>query len=87
MANAEKLSVSVTPEIADELRAAVEGGEYDSVADVVRDAIRDWRLKRKFEAHELDALRRLAQEGIDSGPGVDAETVFARLRARFPKAP
>lgn len=86
MASAEKLSVSVTPEIADELRAAVEGGEYESLSDVVQDALRDWRLKRKFEAHEIDELRRLAQEGIDSGPGVDADAVFARLHARFTKS-
>jgi len=32
---------------------------------------------------EIEELRRLVQEGIDRGPGVDAEEVFARLRARF----
>jgi antitoxin ParD1/3/4 len=83
MANVEKLSIAVTPEMADELRAAVEQGEYGSVSEVVR----DWRLRRKVEAIEIEQLRRLVQEGIDSGPGLDAEDVFARLRARFGRPP
>ncbi len=31
----------------------------------------------------LNELRHLAQERIDSGPALDAEAVFARLRTRF----
>jgi len=65
-----------------ELRAAVEGGDYGSVSEVVRDALRDRRLRRKIESLETEELRRLIQEGIDSGPGLEADAVFARLRAR-----
>ena len=87
MANVEKLSVALTPDMVAEMRAAVEGGDYGSVSEVVRDALRDWRLRRKIETLETDELRRLVQEGIDSGPGLDADTVFARLRARFGHPP
>ena len=83
MANVEKLSIALTPDMVAEVRAAVEGGDYGSVSEVVRDALRDWRLRRKIESLEIDELRRLVQEGIDSGPGVDAAEVFARLRSRF----
>jgi antitoxin ParD1/3/4 len=83
MANVEKLSVALTPDMVAEVRAAVEGGDYGSVSEVVRDALRDWRLRRKIESLETEELRRLVQEGIDSGPGLDATEVFARLRARF----
>ena len=83
MGKVEKLSIALTPEMASELRAAVEQGEYGSVSEVVRDALRDWRLRRKVEAIEIEELRRLVREGIDSGPGIDAESVFARLRARY----
>ena len=83
MANVEKLSVALTPEMAAELRAAVEAGDYGSVSEVVRDALRDWRLRRKIEALETEDLRRLIQEGIDGGPGMDAGEVFGRLRARL----
>jgi antitoxin ParD1/3/4 len=53
----------------------------------VRDALRDWRMRRKIETLEIEELRRLVQEGIDSGPGLDADAVFARLRARFGQPP
>jgi len=87
MANVEKLSVALTPDMVAEMRAAVEDGDYGSVSEVVRDALREWRLRRKIETLETAELRRLVQEGIDSGPGMDADTVFARLRVRFGQPP
>jgi antitoxin ParD1/3/4 len=87
MANVEKLSVALTPDMVAEMRAAVEGGDYGSVSEVVRDALRDWRLRRKIETLEADELRRLVQDGIDSGRGLDAADVFARLRTRFAQPP
>jgi antitoxin ParD1/3/4 len=50
-------------------------------------ALRDWRLRRKIETLETEELRRLVREGIESGPGVDADAAFARLRTRFGQPP
>ncbi len=83
MSNIEKVSIALTSEMAAEVRAAVAEGDYGSVSEVVRDALRDWRLRRRVETLETEDLRRLIQEGIDSGPGLEADAVFARLRARF----
>jgi antitoxin ParD1/3/4 len=87
VANVEKLSVALTAGMVAEVRAAIEGGDYGSVSEVVRDALRGWRLRRKIETLETEELRRLVREGIDSGPGVDADAVFTRLRARFGQPP
>jgi antitoxin ParD1/3/4 len=87
MANVEKLSIALTPDMVAEIRAAVEGGDSGGVSEVVRDALRDWRLRRKIETLETEELRRLVREGIDSGQGLDAENVLARLRARFGQQP
>jgi antitoxin ParD1/3/4 len=87
MANVEKLSVALTPDMAADIRAAVQAGDYGSVSEVVRDALRDWRLRRKVEALDVDELRRLVKEGIDSGPSLEADAVFARLRSRFGQPP
>ena len=54
---------------------------------LVRDAVRDYRLRRKIESLEIDELRHLAQEGIGSRPDLEANVVFARLRARFGRPP
>jgi hypothetical protein len=34
-------------------------------------------------AVELAGVRRLVREGIESGPGIDADVVFAHLRAKY----
>lgn len=34
-----------------------------------------------------DHVRHLLQQGIDSGPGVDADVAFARIRAQLGSAP
>lgn len=83
MANVEKPRVALTPDMVAEVRAGVDRGEYDSVSEVVCDALRDWRLRRKTETLEIEELRKLVQDGIDSGPGLEADAVFARLRDRF----
>ena len=87
MADVENLSVALSPEMVAELRAAVESGDYGSVSEVVGEALHDWRLRRRIETLEIDALQRLAQEGIDSGPGLDADAAFASLRAEFGQPP
>lgn len=83
MPNVEKISVALPSEMVTVLRAAVESGEYASASEVVREALRGWKLKRKVEEMEVEELRALWKEGVDSGPSVDAETVFARLKAKY----
>jgi antitoxin ParD1/3/4 len=83
MANVEKLSVAVTPEMASLMRTVVEAGEYASTSEVVREALRDWEYRRKQREQAIEELRRLIQEGIDSGPSVDGEQVMAGLIAEL----
>ncbi len=83
MATVEKISIALPPDMVGVLRTAVASGEYASASEVIREALRDWKLKRKVEALELEELRRLVQEGIDSGPSIDAALVFSRLRAKY----
>lgn len=83
MADVERLSVTIAPDIAADVRAAVETGEYGSVSEIVGDALRDWRQRRQGGDLKADDLRHMIQQGMDSGPGLDAEEVFGRLRARY----
>lgn len=70
MTTVEKLSVVLPPDLAADVRAAVAGGDYGSVSDVVREALSDWRVRRRIETLETEELRRLVREGIESGPGL-----------------
>ncbi len=68
MAHAEKLSIALPPEMAALVRDAVETGDYASVSEVVREALRDWKSKRLFGQLWDDGLasgRAEADEDID----------------------
>jgi len=82
LTNVEKISISLPSDMVAVLKAAVESGEYSSASEVVRDALRAWKLKRKMEGIELDELRRLVQEGSESGPGIDGQEL-KKLRAKY----
>ena len=83
MPDLEHLDVEVTSDVAADIRAAVADGDYATLSEAVGDALRDWRLRRQAETLETEALRRLIQEGIDSGPSLDGEDVLATLRTRY----
>ena len=69
MVTVEKLSIALTPEIAQEVKMAVKSGEYASSSEVIREALRDWRRKRALMDQELKELRGLWREGVESGKG------------------
>jgi antitoxin ParD1/3/4 len=83
MGKIEKLSIALPPEMIGAVKAAVASGEYATTSEVNRDAQRDRKLKRRLEEAEIDELRRLVREGIDSGASVDVSAVGARLRAKY----
>ncbi|MDZ7956396.1 MAG: type II toxin-antitoxin system ParD family antitoxin [Aulosira sp. DedQUE10] len=85
MPNVEKISVALTPEMAAFVRNAVESGEYASSSEVIREALRDWKQKRLLQLQNIDELRRLWQEGIDSGGGQykDIEAIKQEARRRL----
>jgi antitoxin ParD1/3/4 len=83
MAKADTITLALPEDTAALIRDAVDSGDYASVDEVVRDALRDWKLKRWLAQNELADMRRFVQEGVESGPGIDADLVFARLRAKY----
>lgn len=85
MPNVEKVSVALTSEIAAVVRQAVESGEYASNSEIVREALRDWKLKRALQQQKIEEIRVLWHEGLNSGPsrfGSMAE-IKAEARRRF----
>lgn len=83
MGSVEKISVAVTPEMAAEMRTVVSSGEYASTSEIVRDALREWHERREERIHAREELGRLWDIGIASGPSVDGEDAFARMRERL----
>lgn len=87
MANVEKISIALPQDMVGAVRAAVESGEYATASEVIREALRDWRLKRRIATLELDELRQLVREGMQSGPSVPADQVFDRLKMKYAGMP
>ena len=83
MSAVERMTVTMPAAMAETLRQAVAGGEYASTSEVVREALRDWIRIRDTERRELEALRAAIKTGLDSGPGIPADEVFAEIRARY----
>ena len=65
MSTIERITVTLTAEMAEVVRAAVTAGEYASSSEIVREALRDWRHKRAWQQHELAVLKDDIQRGLD----------------------
>lgn len=84
MGKIQKVSIALTEELAETVRAAVASGDFGSSSEVVRAALREWQERRVRGRAEVELIRRLWQDGIDSGPG-ELETIdeiIAEARTR-----
>ncbi|WP_157017665.1 ribbon-helix-helix domain-containing protein [Mesorhizobium xinjiangense] len=87
MGKVEKVSVAITAEMAATVRDVVESGEYASASEVMRDALRGWKLRRAERAQAMTEIGRLWDEGIASGPARDGEERFSAIKQRLEAAP
>ncbi|AZN96154.1 type II toxin-antitoxin system ParD family antitoxin [Mesorhizobium sp. M9A.F.Ca.ET.002.03.1.2] len=83
MANVEKVSVALTPEMATMMREVVAAGEYASASEVMREALRDWKVRRTQRDQAINELGRLWDEGMASGNAVDGNQAFARIKSKL----
>jgi antitoxin ParD1/3/4 len=90
MGQVDKRSITLSPELAAAVDDVVAAGEYASASEVIRDALRQWKDRRDLHGYTLEELRKLVQEGIDSGPGrfasMDEIKAEARRRLRSDNA-
>jgi antitoxin ParD1/3/4 len=85
VAEIERVTITMPAEMAAIIKEAVEEGDYASTSEVVREALRDWKLKRAVQMQELSALRADIERGMaDVAAGrvqeFNAERIIARGR-------
>ncbi|MGJ0394111.1 MAG: ribbon-helix-helix domain-containing protein [Methylocystis sp.] len=79
------VQLSLPEDLAAEISAAVERGEYASENDALVGAVEEWRAQRQVGSIGVEKLKRLVREGIESGPGCfeSFEDIRAEARRRF----
>ena len=85
MSDIERLTITLPMEMAATVKGAVETGDYASTSEVVRAALRDWKLKRALQIAELAALKADIDKGLaDVAAGrvkdFDTDRIIARGR-------
>ncbi len=88
MADIERMTITLPAEMAALVKGAVDGGDYASSSEVVREALRDWKAKRAVQMQELAALKADIDKGLaDLAAGrvkdFDAERIIERGRQLF----
>ena len=64
MAGIERLTITLPADMAAIVRGAVEGGDYASSSEVVREALRDWKTKRAIQLKEMESLKADIDKGL-----------------------
>ena len=85
MSNVQKISVALTHQQIADVRQAIKTGDYATPSEIIREAGRDWQLKRAARQEETKQLRRLWDEGKASGDGgpVDFDQLRREARSRL----
>lgn len=64
MAEIERMTITLPSDMAAIVKGAVEGGDYASSSEVVREALRDWKMKRALQLQELASLKFDIDRGL-----------------------
>ena len=85
MAEIERLTITLPSEMGAVVKGAVDDGDYASSSEVVREALRDWKMKRAIQMKEMEALKADIDKGLtDLAEGrvkdFNADRIIARGR-------
>jgi antitoxin ParD1/3/4 len=85
MANIERLTITLPAEMAELVKGAVDDGDYASSSEVIREALRDWKMKRELRLGQLAQLKADIDRGLaDVAAGrlatFDAKRIMERGR-------
>src|ERR1700693_912719 len=85
MPDIERLTITLPTDMAAVIKSAVANGDYASTSEVIREAVRDWKMKRgirvqEFASFNADIDKGLADVVAGRVKDFDADTIIARGR-------
>ena len=76
---AERITITLPPEMLTLLKATISTGEYGSISEVIRDAVRVWQRKEEERQARLELIRARLEQSANSGIPIPLEDVFADI--------
>jgi antitoxin ParD1/3/4 len=81
----ERLTITLPADMAGVVKGAVDEGDYASTSEVIREALREWKLRRELRLGQLaelkaDIARGLADVAAGRVADFDADRIIARGR-------
>ncbi len=64
MRGIERLTITLPSDMAGMVKGAVDEGGYASTSEVIREALRDWKMKRELQLHRLEELKASIHRGM-----------------------
>jgi antitoxin ParD1/3/4 len=64
MSSIERMTITMPADMAAVVKAAVDVGDYASISEVVRDALREWKMKRAVQLQEIASLKVDIDKGL-----------------------
>jgi antitoxin ParD1/3/4 len=64
MSSIERMTITMPSDMAAAVKAAVDTGDYASTSEVVRDALREWKMRRAVQLQEIVSLKADIDKGL-----------------------
>ena len=64
MSAIERMTITMPADMASVVKSAVDSGDYASTSEVVRDALRAWKMKRSIQIQEIASLKADIDKGL-----------------------
>jgi len=83
MAGVERLTITLPTDMAGLVKGAVEEGDYASSSEVIREALREWKMRRELRLQRVKTLKAEIDRGLaDVAAGRIAEFDAKRIIER-----
>lgn len=82
---AEKISITLPPDMLSDIKEKVEAGQYGSTSEVIREAMRLWQRQEEEHEERIASIRKRLKRSAKSGKPVPIEAAFDEIERHHKK--
>ena len=76
---AEKISITLPPDMLSSIKERVEAGHYASTSEVIREAMRLWQKQEEEHRERITSIRKRLKHSAKSGKPVPIDKAFGQI--------